>query len=357
MALSRKDFPNKIIPTLWAENKYEKFYYDFEHEGHRHRGSIDTSSKVAWNKKDRIAYAQSELLKVKANKKDSVIDDGIKMTSYFDKHYESFPDTNYKKTRISHYERYIKPFIGNKPLVDIRQLHIKESIKHQEELDLKPRTVKQTIEVLNPVFKSAIANRLIQFNPLDGIKIKLPKTKKIVNEASKKYVEIYNAINEVFSKDPFYLALYLFALQGRRKGEILTLRWEDIEFEHNYYILRDTKNNEEQKMALPQNIKNELLKFREHSGWVFESKRTGTHLVDIKKSTAKLKKTLNDPHFGIHYLRNVIVSTMAEQGLDSIYLSGALGHNDVNTINKYLTLNYVRGSELAGNIMERIVKE
>lgn len=357
MALNPQEFPNKVISTLWTDNKYEKFYYKFEYENKKYRGLIDTSSKVAWNKKDRIAYAQSELLKIKANKKDSVIDDGIKMTIYFDKHYESFPNTKYKKVRVSHYERYVHPFIGNKALVDIRQLHIKESIKHQEELGLKPRTVKQTIEVLNPVFKSAIANRIIQFNPLDGIKIKLPKTKKIVGEASKKYVEIYNAIHEVFTGDPFYLALYLFALQGRRKGEILTLRWEDVIFEHNYYILRNTKNNEEQKMALPQNIKNELLKFREQNGWVFESKRTGTHLIDIKKSTAKLKKKLNDSHFGIHYLRNVIVSTMAEQGLDSIYLSGALGHNDVNTINKYLTLNYVRGSELAGNIMERLVKK
>lgn len=356
MAINVKNFPNKIVPTLWADSKYEKFYYKFENDGKKFRGIIDTSEKVSWNKKDRVSFAQSELLKIKANKKDEV-DDNIKMKTFFDKFYESFPDTKYKKDRVSHYKRYVDSFIGNKPIVNVRQLHIKESIKYQEEQGLKPRTVKQTIEVLNPVFKSAIANRILQFNPLDGIKIKLPKTKKIVGEASKKLVEIYNAIYEVFSEDPFYLALYLFALQGRRKGEILTLRWEDIIFEHSYYILRNTKNNEEQKMALPQNIKNELLKFKEPIGWVFQSKKTETHLVDIKKSTAKLKKKLNDTYFGIHYLRNVMVSAMAEQGLDSIYLSGALGHNDVNTINKYLTLNYVKGSEMAGNIIERIVKQ
>ncbi len=68
------------------------------------------------------------------------------------------------------------------------------------------------------------------------------------------------------------------------------------------------------------------------SGWVFESRRTGTHLVDIRRVTDRMKTRLGDPKFGVHYLRNVMVSAMAEQGLESMHLSGALGHNDPNTI-------------------------
>lgn len=70
--------------------------------------------------------------------------------------------------------------LGDKKVVDIRQMHIKECIKSQEELELAPRTIKTTLEILNPVFKEAIANRLILLNPCEGVKIKLPKTKNCI---------------------------------------------------------------------------------------------------------------------------------------------------------------------------------
>ena len=54
----------------------------------------------------------------------------------------------------------------------------------------------------------------------------------------------------------------------------------------------------------------------------------------------------------MHYTRNVMVSAMAEQGIDAIYMSGALGHNDPNTITKYLTMNYLQGSKIASDMIQ-----
>jgi hypothetical protein len=42
---------------------------------------------------------------------------------------------------------------------------------------------------------------------------------------------------------------------------------------------------------------------------------------------------------------------MAERGVESIHLSGALGHNDPNTITKYLSLNYTIGSKMASEMI------
>ena len=55
--------------------------------------------------------------------------------------------------------------------------------------------------------------------------------------------------------------------------------------------------------------------------------------------------------FTMHYTRNVMVSAMAENGVDAIYMSGALGHNDPNTITKYLTMNYLQGSKIASDMI------
>lgn len=96
---------------------------------------------------------------------------------------------------------------------------------------------------------------------------------------------------------------------------------------------------------------------RHYNRWVFQSRRTGTHLVDIHRVTDRMKTRLNDPKFGVHYLRNVMVSAMAESRLESIHLSGALGHNDPNTIKKYLTMNYLRSSEKASDVIDIIVED
>lgn len=356
MAINRKEYSNKIETSLWANSSFNVFLYRFIYLKKEYSGLIDLSDNSSWNKKDKIAKAKFELSSIKEKlKEDVALDDKVTLDIFMSEYFKHLPITKYTTIRRSHYERYVSPVCGNKKVVDIRQVHIKESIKQQEELGLAPRTIKQTLEVLSPAFKSAIANRLILFNPLDGIKIKLPKTKKIVVSASEKLKVIYNAIDEEFKDDDFYYALFLFALQGRRRGEILSLRWEDVSFENSYYVLRNTKNNEEQKIFLPEITKEKLSFFRRDEGWVFLSRLTGNHLVDIRKVTNRLKRRLNDKSFGIHYLRNVIVSAMAEQGFDSIHLSGALGHNNPNTITKYLTMNYLRSSEMASETINGIL--
>lgn len=357
MAIDKNDYPNTVENNLWANNDYTIFFYNFMFEKKRYRGLIGLRDKSAWGKKDRITVAKGELVRIKNEKKDSTLNTNITLAEYMEKYWINIPDGNYKSIRKSHYERYVKTYCGSIKLLDLRQKHIENSLKKQEEKGLAPRTRKQTLEVLNPAMKKAIANRMIQFNPCDGIKIKLPNTKKIVVNAVTKLNTIFEAIEIEFVGDPFYHALFLFALQGRRRGEIIKLRWEDINFDANYYVLRNTKNDEEQKIYLPERIKTLLKTFRESEGWVFQSRRTGTHLVDIRRVTDRLKKRLKDPKFGIHYLRNVMVSAMAEQGLESMHLSGALGHNDPNTIKKYLTMNYLKSSEMASDVIDVIVED
>ncbi|RRS31417.1 MAG: hypothetical protein P794_03935 [Epsilonproteobacteria bacterium (ex Lamellibrachia satsuma)] len=354
MAIDPNDYPNKVKQGLKADRDFKKFYYRFSYQGKSYKGIIDTADKPAWGKRDRIRFAETELERIRKAKREGVLSDKITMDKFMESHFARLPDTTWTKAKKSHYERYISPSIGKKPVVSLRQLHIKDNIAHQEKLGLSARTVKQTIEILNPAFKEAIANRLIVHNPMDGVRIKREKTKKIVSNASEELVRIYTAIEEEFGEDPFYYSLYMFALQGRRKSEILNLKWTDIG--ENYYILRDTKSGEEQKIFLPDAIKEKLEIFKMDTEYVFTSRRTGTRLVNIEKTTKKLKDKLG-VEFSLHYLRNVIVSAMAESGLEAIYLSGALGHSDPNTITKYLTMNYMKGSKMASGLIDQVIKK
>lgn len=351
MAINPKEYPNQVKPSLKANDKFNKFYYRFTHDKKTHKGILDYSSK-SWNKRDRIKYAEAELSKAKIEAETN-IDTDAKINAIVDLYFETLKDGAYKNSRKSYYDRRIKKTLGNKKAKDILPMHIQKIINKNIKDGDSPRTAKQAIEVLSPAFNIARANRIIIHNPCLDVKITLPKAKKIVVNATQRLTNIYKAIMQLYSDDPFYRAFFLLALQGRRKGEIINLRWEDISFEYDYYFLANTKNDEEQKVFLPPNVKSALYEFNQTSGWVFESPiNRGNRISDAKRQTAKLKKELGD-WFTMHYTRNVMVSAMAEQGIDAIYMSGALGHNDPNTINKYLTMNYMQGSKIASDMIQK----
>lgn len=367
MAIDTKIYINKIKPNLWADKDFKVFYYNFKTGTKKNRGLIDVSNRAGWNKRDRVSFAEAELLKIK-NKKQSNIDDRVILDKFMEKHFSLLPDTKWTKEKKDFYENHISKEIGKKYMKDITGFHVKEVkkivlnkkrvLKDGTEQEISERTADRVYEVLKPAFKEAFENRIIEFDPVATLTVKRSSTKKIVSNATKELKEIYEAIVDVFADDPYYQAFFLFGVQGRRKDEIFSLLKDDVVYEYNYYVLRNTKNDEEQKMFLPENIKYLLLKIKDLDGiYMFSSPITGEKLQDVRRQVNKLKKKLGNPKFSLHYLRNVVTSVMGEQGIDSVYQSGALGHNDLNTINQYATIPYLIGSEMASRAIEVAVNQ
>ncbi|MCT7466494.1 site-specific integrase [Aliarcobacter cryaerophilus] len=360
MAINRNDFPNKIesVSGLKASKNYDKFFYRFKIEGKTFYTTFDYTNKN-WDKKTRETKAMAEALEYRDNKKDpqSHLDDEIKVDNFLKLHFEQIKETTWKTTKIRHYNNYLKNDLGKKKIKDIKQMHIKNCIKKQEELGLSGRTVKTTLEILNPLFKEAIANRLITFNPCDGITVKRPKTKKIVTNPREYIINIYNVINEVFKDNPFYKSLFLFYLQGRRKSEPLKLKWKNIDFNNDSYTCEIVKNGETQTFYLPENIKEELLKFKSNipDDYVYEANIKGQPIKDFRKQILKIQNIIEG--FTLHFLRNVVVTMMAEEGINSTFMSSALGHNNINTLRKYLTMPYAKGSKVASDVINLVIKD
>jgi len=59
--------------------------------------------------------------------------------------------------------------------------------------------------------------------------------------------------------------------------------------------------------------------------------------VNIDRQMRKLRKHIKVDNLTLHYMRNILVSALAEQSTEAVTLSGILGHKDINTINKYLS--------------------
>ena len=333
----------------------------------------------------------------------------INLDKLFEFYYETLDTTKkwtVKKRYI--YNLYIKEVIGNKQIDKIREMDIKKVINIMSKKGLSPRTQKTVLEITKPLFQFATKNKYLKDNPSKDINIKIPNQKKIVTGATELFNQVYHGITTFYKDEPFYQALFLFGFTGRRKTEILTIKWENIDFVSDYYWIEDTKNDDKQKYQLPIMIKEQLLKIDDTKrGLVFKSPVTGKKISNIDrqfrnlikhlafmycndnplyqaytilKSKEKTKeyiyslkwddkltsdlKVVLDRYDGTkkglifenlqlekfdklspHYMRNVLVSMLAEQGTEAITLSGLLGHKDVNTINKYLSINHYKSSQ------------
>jgi len=184
-------------------------------------------------------------------------------------------------------------------------------------------------------------------NPIADLTVKIPNQKKVVTNATSLFKRVYNGITSYYKDEPFYQALFLFALTGRRKSEILNLKWENIDFEHNYYWIENTKNDDKQRYPLAPYIKEKLLLIEDdRKGLVFKSPVTGKVITNTDRQMKQLKKHTGIDNLSLHYMRNILVSMLAEQKTEAIVLSGILGHKDVNTINKYLSVNHYKSGQI-----------
>ncbi len=85
-------------------------------------------------------------------------------------------------------------------------------------------------------------------------------------------------------------------------------------------------------------VKVALLEIKDdHKGLVFKSPITGKAIVNIDRQMRQLRKHTGIDNLTLHYMRNILVSALAEQSTEAVTLSGILGHKDINTINKYLS--------------------
>ncbi len=257
----------------------------------------------------------------------------ITLNKLFDFYFETL-DTSKQWTNKKKYiyNLYVQDHIGKKKIEKIREMDIQNILNKMTSKGLSPRTRKSVMEVLNPLFKFAVTNKYLRDNPTVGITVKVPSQKKIVTNATDLFKKVYAGINAYYHDNPYYRALFLFGFTGRRKGEILNLKWENIDFTHNYYWIEDTKTDDQQKYQLPPYLIEPLQEIKDdRKGLVFKSPVTGEKIINIDRQMRQLKKFLELDTLSMHYMRNILVSALAEQQVEAITLSGILGHKDMES--------------------------
>lgn len=213
---------------------------------------------------------------------------------------------------------------------------------------LKPASINKNISILKAMLKKAVDWQMVEEGILKKVRAvkNLPKNNRRLRYLSRE--EIHNLISTCRGNTR---AIVITALNtGMRKGEILNLKWENVDLKHGFILLDKTKNGDRREIPINSILRTVLqnLPRRLDVPYVFYDPLTGRPYKDIKRSfyTACKKAGITDFHF--HDLRHTFASHLVMAAIDLTTVSRLLGHKSLT-----MTLRY---SHLAPSHIAKAVK-
>ncbi|MDR1255338.1 MAG: site-specific integrase [Puniceicoccales bacterium] len=192
----------------------------------------------------------------------------------------------------------------------------------------------------------AIFNKMISWgwegtNPIVGIE-KFRETKRdrfILHDELPKFLEALEAEPNRDMRDFFLTCLYT----GARKSNVLSMRWEDIDFSINEWRIPDTKNGNPVRVPLIEQvleILNGRIHLKESSSWTFPSKDSKSgHIQEPKTAWKRILERAGLKNLRIHDLRRTCGSYQAIAGVSMAVIGKSLGHKSLQSTEIYARLS------------------
>jgi integrase len=191
----------------------------------------------------------------------------------------------------------------------------------------------------------AMYNKTIEWgwqggNPAIGIKKFKEKSRDrfILPDELPRFIGAVEAEEDDTIRDFFLLSL----LTGARKGNVLSMRFEDIDFTNNIWRIPETKSGEPVHIALVGRAVAilEARKQQYKKGFVFPSvfSKAG-HLQDPKRAWQRILKRAEIENLRIHDIRRTLGSYQAITGASMQVIGKSLGHKSQHATQIYSRLD------------------
>ena len=222
---------------------------------------------------------------------------------------------------------------------------------------LKATTIQVIFAILNTALKDAVRWQLLTVNVCSAVT--LPRV--VPSEIRSLSKEEARRLLEVAKEDYLHCLLTLALATGMRLGELLALRWEEVDLENTTlqvhhtvdYIQGYGKVESEPKttsgrrrITLPQFAIEELERhrvcqreMRKEAGHLWREQgliltsRTGNHLgrSRVQKNFKQLLRRADLPDMHFHWLRHSAATILLSMGVSPKVVQELLGHSDIRT--------------------------
>jgi integrase len=230
---------------------------------------------------------------------------------------------------------HLRPFFGAVKLAEIRRADVQRYVTNRSG-EVSPASIVKELNVLKHLLGLAVEWELIPTNPAHGIKP--PR----VPAGRVRYLQP-TELRAVLEACPEWLRPIagLAVATGMRRGEILGLRWLDVDFKGGRIMLPQTKNGDGRIVYLNELAQQAIstVQFRKvkPTDLVFD----GESMTPENVSLAFLRacRSVNVSDFRFHDLRHTAASWMRMKGADIHTVALILGHKDLRMAARYQHLS------------------
>ena len=313
------------------------------------------------------------------------------VSSWMKMWYEVYAEPRIRPNTKAYYTTYIEnhiiPGIGSVPLEKLTTIQIqrfynnlqksgrvqRKNFPELRDKSLSPRVVRGVHTLLHNCLEQAVAERLILTNPAQGCK--LPQLeKKEMKILPQEKIGMYLAEAE---RRGLLAAFYLELTTGLRRGELLGLKWTDVDLDRGVLKIQRAISRQNGKVVeAPLKTKNayrtlplsadaiDVLKMQKckirNSEWVFPSPTGGPMSPDsVLHMLQRVLKRAGVPRIRFHDLRHTFATMALQNGVDIKTVSSMLGHYSAGfTLDTYAHVTtdaQLKAAQTMGNILSRAV--
>lgn len=257
-----------------------------------------------------------------------------------------------KPTSLTTYEKWLNahilPAFGECSIASITTDDIQRFLNDRKEMSNKSLTVMRNL--MGEIFKDAVEDGLMEKDPTSSRKLVIPSDKATEREALPlaDFKDILSHLPDLPQEERRLLALLM--LTGMRRGEVLGLRWEDIDVKTGLIHVRrnvthpqtnqphigtpKTKSGTRDIPLDPMLL--ELLAPMQSTGFIIGGDQP-VSLTHYTNTWNRIKKAVNLHDATAHVFRHSYLTYAAGESSDIKSLQKIAGHSDIRmTLNRYV---------------------
>lgn len=347
MSVKRRYYTNEDGVKVFSSWQYD--FYDVFGKRHKKSG-FKTKAEAEQNE----AIAKSDYNKGMATSNYNNLKFKDLMEQFIKLHAEIYLKPSTVRGYKDHFNLHLKKYFAEIKLVEITPIIINRFIENKLKEGLSNKSVNHILTTMGTAFNWAINNNYMMYNPVSRVK------KLKVDNVEMEFLseeEIKRVLDIAKQEYPDFYPLLITAIySGMRRGEILGLTWDCVNFtkstisvKHSMYkgkLTTPKTKNSIREIQVPSKL---IKVLKQHKNFAIENELNLVFTQEngkpldadnlIKRRFHKILKLAEVKQIRFHDLRHTYASLLISKDLNFKYIQKQMGHSSFEvTMNTYAHL-------------------
>ena len=269
---------------------------------------------------------------------------------------DEYLNTGYTGRRLKD-EKYKLNFwksqLGSKQISEITRMDISNSLSTLPS-HLSNATINRYKASISVVFSFACRYYELLDNPVLHIPSRPENNARVRYLSNTERTELFHS-TKTSKWEKLYLITLMAITTGARKGELLELKWSDIDLNKGTAYVAITKNGEPKVLPLTNEVISELHRFKhQRPQLVFNSELKPNKPYEFFKLWKKALEQASIQDFRFHDLRHTTASYLAQSGASLLEIAEVLGHKQIQVTKRYAHLCIGHKQKLINKVMSNL---